>query len=74
MKNIFVSLMLFAVLAVTACDDRPFVTAVDLPLQVIALSPADGSVAVARDAVVQARFNLDLVKAARQAAVYLLSY
>ncbi|MBN2358765.1 MAG: Ig-like domain-containing protein, partial [Deltaproteobacteria bacterium] len=56
----FVTVASFA-LAVVACDDRPFVTAVDLPLQVIALQPSDGSVGVARDTAVTARFNLEVV-------------
>ena len=45
------------------CLDQPFATNVDLPLQVIQLSPTDGAVDVGRDAAITAIFNLPVVEA-----------
>lgn len=50
-------------LFLAGCLDQPFVTNVDLPLQVILLAPTDGAVDVARGAAVTATFNLPVVEA-----------
>ncbi|MFH1808669.1 MAG: Ig-like domain-containing protein [Pseudomonadota bacterium] len=60
-RHIAWTLMLGTSLVSLSCDDRPFVTAVDLPLQVIALTPGHQATRVGRDSTVTAVFNLDLV-------------
>jgi methionine-rich copper-binding protein CopC len=55
--------LLLAAFTGAGCLDQPFATNVDLPLQVIQLSPTDGAVGVARDAAITATFNLPVVEA-----------
>ena len=54
---------LVPLLPLVGCLDQPFATNVDLPLQVIQLSPTDGAVGVGRDSTITATFNLPVVDA-----------
>ncbi len=56
------ALVVVGLAALGACSDQPFATNVDLPLQVIQLSPADGAVDVGRGTTVKATFNLPVVE------------